>query len=161
MVLITFFNGVIWFVYKLCFQNVISVSGERPFDMEDSLLLGENYQHSFGMDSGEFPPETASYHYDDFHTIDWQRDIARDRMRHRYIVKKKKNSFFEMFKSTHDAWSGWLCVSLVGVAAGCVAGNSSNPILIQSMSGARQHVNIISIQSNFNVNSMPTQHHDN
>ena len=23
--------------------------------------------------------------YDDFHTIDWQRDIARDRMRHRYI----------------------------------------------------------------------------
>jgi hypothetical protein len=21
--------------------------------------------------------------YDDFHTIDWQRDIARDRMRHR------------------------------------------------------------------------------
>lgn len=26
--------------------------------------------------------------YEDFHTIDWQRDIARDRMRHRYIVKK-------------------------------------------------------------------------
>lgn len=142
-------------------HNVISVSGERPFDMEDSLLLGENYQHSFGMDSGEFPPETASYHYDDFHTIDWQRDIARDRMRHRYIVKKKKNSLFEMFKSTHDAWSGWLCVSLVGVAAGCVAGNPSNPILIQSMSGERQHIDIISIQSNFNVNSMPTQHHDN
>ena len=30
--------------------------------------------------------------YEDFHTIDWQRDIARDRMRHRYIVKKRQVS---------------------------------------------------------------------
>ena len=27
--------------------------------------------------------------YDDFHTIDWQRDIARDRMRHRWAEKFK------------------------------------------------------------------------
>jgi hypothetical protein len=31
--------------------------------------------------------------YEDFHTIDWQRDIARDRMRHRYIVKKRQVGF--------------------------------------------------------------------
>ena len=32
--------------------------------------------------------------YDDFHTIDWQRDIARDRMRHRQVkcaLLNKKN----------------------------------------------------------------------
>jgi len=30
--------------------------------------------------------------YDDFHTIDWQRDSARDRMRHRFIARKKSDS---------------------------------------------------------------------
>lgn len=34
--------------------------------------------------------------YEDFHTIDWQRDIARDRMRHRYILKRKQNSLIEL-----------------------------------------------------------------
>lgn len=34
--------------------------------------------------------------YEDFHTIDWQRDIARDRMRHRYILKRKQNSFINL-----------------------------------------------------------------
>lgn len=36
--------------------------------------------------------------YEDFHTIDWQRDIARDRMRHRYIVKKVQNSVWGFIK---------------------------------------------------------------
>ncbi|KAG6442794.1 hypothetical protein O3G_MSEX002552 [Manduca sexta] len=60
--------------------------------------------------------------YDDFHTIDWQRDIARDRMRHRYIVKKRQDSIWDLIKGAHDAWSGWVCVLLVGVATGMVAG---------------------------------------
>lgn len=36
--------------------------------------------------------------YEDFHTIDWQRDIARDRMRHRYIVKKVQDSICDFLK---------------------------------------------------------------
>ncbi|XP_028026913.1 H(+)/Cl(-) exchange transporter 5 isoform X3 [Bombyx mandarina] len=60
--------------------------------------------------------------YEDFHTIDWQRDIARDRMRHRYIVKKRQDSIWDLIKGAHDAWSGWVCVLLVGVATGIVAG---------------------------------------
>lgn len=87
--------------------------------------------------------------YEDFHTIDWQRDIARDRMRHRYIVKKVQDSVWDFLKVTaaplsgimrnstrnsirnvfvcslqgaHDAWSGWVCVLLVGLLSGCVAG---------------------------------------
>ncbi|XP_077302121.1 chloride channel protein 3 isoform X2 [Arctopsyche grandis] len=60
--------------------------------------------------------------YDDFHTIDWQRDIARDRMRHRYIVKKKQDSLWDLIKGAHDAWSGWVCVLLVGLFTGGLAG---------------------------------------
>ena len=56
--------------------------------------------------------------YEDFHTIDWLRDIARDRMRHRHIIKKRQEGFWEKLLSAHDAWSGWVCVLLVGVAAG-------------------------------------------
>lgn len=36
--------------------------------------------------------------YSDFHTIDWQRDLARDRMRHRHISKKRGNSIWELVK---------------------------------------------------------------
>lgn len=60
--------------------------------------------------------------YDDFHTIDWQRDIARDRMRHRYIVKRKQDSLWNLIEGAHDAWSGWLCVLIVGLFTGAVAG---------------------------------------
>ena len=56
--------------------------------------------------------------YDDFHTIDWLRDIARDRTRHRQIVKKQQEGCLNKVKGAHDAWSGWVCVLLVGCAAG-------------------------------------------
>ena len=64
----------------------------------------------------DLPPGIGQY--DDFHTIDWLRDIARDRMRHRHIVKKRQEGCWEQLKGAHDAWSGWVCVLLVGVAAG-------------------------------------------
>ncbi|XP_063236242.1 H(+)/Cl(-) exchange transporter 5 isoform X2 [Bacillus rossius redtenbacheri] len=72
--------------------------------------------------SGETDDIPGIGQYDDFHTIDWQRDIARDRMRHRYIVKKKQDSVCDLIKGAHDAWSGWLCVLLVGLFTGAVAG---------------------------------------
>ncbi|KAK6975803.1 H(+)/Cl(-) exchange transporter 3-like isoform X1, partial [Biomphalaria glabrata] len=60
--------------------------------------------------------------YDDFHTIDWLRDIARDRMHHRQVVKKRQGGLWRRLKGAHDAWSGWVCVLLVGLAAGTCAG---------------------------------------
>ena len=60
--------------------------------------------------------------YEDFHTIDWQRDVARDRMRHRFIEKKKRESFSGWLKSAHDSLSGWLCVFLVAILSGLSAG---------------------------------------
>ncbi|XP_048826153.1 H(+)/Cl(-) exchange transporter 3 isoform X6 [Brienomyrus brachyistius] len=60
--------------------------------------------------------------YDDFHTIDWVREKCKDRERHRKINSKKKESAWEFMKSLYDAWSGWLVVTLTGLAAGALAG---------------------------------------
>ena len=61
-------------------------------------------------------------HYDDFHTIDWLKDLARDRFRHRVIQKKRKENFLQRLVTLHDAWSGWICVFLVGLSSGLAAG---------------------------------------
>uniref|UniRef100_A0A8C1NEB5 Chloride channel protein n=1 Tax=Cyprinus carpio TaxID=7962 RepID=A0A8C1NEB5_CYPCA len=55
--------------------------------------------------------------YDDFHTIDWVREKCKDRERHRKINSKKKESAWEFTKSLYDAWSGWLVVTLTGLAS--------------------------------------------
>merc|ERR1712142_593099 len=80
-------------------------------------------QPSNGIEGDCQPEEIPGLgQYDDFHTIDWQRDIARDRMRHRYIVRKKQESIVDLIKGAHDAWSGWVCVLLVGLTSGVMAG---------------------------------------
>lgn len=48
------------------------------------------------LDAGDDIPGIGQY--EDFHTIDWQRDIARDRMRHRYIIKKIQYSVWDFIK---------------------------------------------------------------
>uniref|UniRef100_A0A7E4VSU9 Chloride channel protein n=1 Tax=Panagrellus redivivus TaxID=6233 RepID=A0A7E4VSU9_PANRE len=62
------------------------------------------------------------YRYDDFHTIDWLRDLARDRKRHKFISSQKKSSILCLIASIFDAGSGWICVLMVGIAAGATAG---------------------------------------
>ena len=61
-------------------------------------------------------------HYDDFQTIDWLKDLMRDRFRHRLLRAKTHQSFLNKLLMYHDAWSGWLCVLLVGLSAGVIAG---------------------------------------
>ncbi|XP_022654154.1 H(+)/Cl(-) exchange transporter 5-like isoform X2 [Varroa destructor] len=69
----------------------------------------------------EDTPLHGTGQYEDFHTIDWQRDIARDRMRHRNVMKKRGDGIWNLLCGIQDAWSGWLCVLLVGIAAGSIA----------------------------------------
>ncbi|XP_075230010.1 chloride channel protein 3 isoform X3 [Lycorma delicatula] len=93
--------------------------------MSERIIQDETSSSHCGVSFGGVPDTDdipGIGQYDDFHTIDWQRDIARDRMRHRYIVKRKQKSIFDLVKGAHDAWSGWLCVLLVGLATGGVAG---------------------------------------
>jgi chloride channel 3/4/5 len=91
---------------------------ENPFHGQPSVDKSQG--SSSIMDTMEdLPPGIGQY--DDFHTIDWLRDISRDRMRHRHIVRRRQEGCFEKLKSAHDAWSGWVCVLLVGCAAGVCA----------------------------------------
>ncbi|KAK6057739.1 hypothetical protein COOONC_04699, partial [Cooperia oncophora] len=60
--------------------------------------------------------------YGDFHTIDWQRDLARDRLRHKLIVGKRVDFPWGILQSAWDAGAGWICVLMVGLAAGASAG---------------------------------------
>lgn len=108
----------------------------RPPDLDHMVSMDYDRDHldltstpppdpSLNMTSSDellLPPGSQLGQYEDFHTIDWQRDIARDRMRHRFIVKKRQDSFLDLIKGAHDAWSGWLCVLLVGIWAGVMAG---------------------------------------
>ncbi len=65
--------------------------------------------------------DLVNTHYDDFQTIDWLKDLMRDRFRHRLLRAKTHQSFFNKLLMYHDAWSGWLCVLLVGLSAGVIA----------------------------------------
>lgn len=115
----------------------------------DESMNGLHHGAGKAGQSGDFsgsPDEAGNYHagaepdipglgqYDDFHTIDWQRDIARDRMRHRHIVKKKKESICDLIRGAHDAWSGWVCVLLVRPLSGLepltFKANANQPTLV-------------------------------
>uniref|UniRef100_T1IZ96 Chloride channel protein n=1 Tax=Strigamia maritima TaxID=126957 RepID=T1IZ96_STRMM len=103
-----------------------SSSDEEMIDLT-ATKMGTDTIHNSHLHGGSYIAESDDLplgmgQYDDFHTIDWIRDIARDRMRHRYLVKRKADSIWGFIRGAHDAWSGWLCVFLVGVFAGGVAG---------------------------------------
>lgn len=97
----------------------MSADRERTSQIDDFGPGGVTFSGTYVADSEDIP---GIGQYEDFHTIDWQRDIAKDRMRHRYIIKKKQDSILNLLKGAHDAWSGWLCVLLVGLFTGIVAG---------------------------------------
>lgn len=94
-------------------------SSFESLEAENTQLTGSSGQQQQELEE-QLGPSAAQY--EDFHTIDWQRDLARDRMRHRLIVKRRgQGGLVELLVGFHDAWSGWLCVLLVGLAAGAIA----------------------------------------
>lgn len=60
--------------------------------------MEDNDNFGFGISDIREEDSVGFSGYSDFHTIDWQRDLARDRMRHRHIVKKRKRSPWELIK---------------------------------------------------------------
>ena len=48
--------------------------------------------------------------------------MARDRLRHKVIVNKRADFPLGVFQAAWDAGAGWICVLLVGLAAGATAG---------------------------------------
>ncbi|KRX39562.1 H(+)/Cl(-) exchange transporter 4, partial [Trichinella murrelli] len=88
---------------------------------EDDADTSVSYDVPANLDCEEPLPIVLSQ-YEDFHTIDWQRDLARDRLRHKFIKKKNRESMTSCITGLVDAGSGWICVLFVGLTAGVVAG---------------------------------------
>ena len=57
-------------------------------------------------------------HYENFETIDWLKDLMRNRIRHRNLDVQQRQNWKKRFMLWFDNWSGWICVLLVGVSAG-------------------------------------------
>ncbi len=57
-------------------------------------------------------------HYENFETIDWLKDLMRNRIRHRNLRAHRRDSWRKRFVFWFDSWSGWICVLLVGLSAG-------------------------------------------
>ena len=71
----------------------------------------------------KYIPITQTERYGNFHTIDWFRDLAKDRLRNKWLSKEVERGFmFEKVQALFDAASGWLCVLMVSLGAGIVAG---------------------------------------
>ncbi|KAK2160894.1 hypothetical protein LSH36_125g02012 [Paralvinella palmiformis] len=99
-------------------EEMLDIATDTRFEYTD--LADKSHGSTNLMDTlDDLPPGIGQY--DDFHTIDWLRDISRDRIRHRQISKRKQDSCFAKVKVAHDAWSGWVCVLLVGCATGAFA----------------------------------------
>lgn len=61
--------------------------------------------------------------YRDYHSIDWLRELTRDKGRHARIERQSKSGHIkEKIKSIFDKSSGWLVVLIIGGSAGCCAG---------------------------------------
>lgn len=72
--------------------------------------------------------------YANFHTIDWLRDLSKDRFRHRWIQREKEyGQLFEKIQAWFDACSGWFCVLLIGLGAGNFIKNHLDPKLYPNL----------------------------
>ncbi|OQR66649.1 H(+)/Cl(-) exchange transporter 3-like [Tropilaelaps mercedesae] len=96
------------------FSGGLSPAGNNGSDEPEDLAQG-------GPDTLGALGVPGSCQYEDFHTIDWQRDLAADRQRHR-ALSKQRHSACGLFWAVFDACSGWLCVLIVGLLAGLIAG---------------------------------------
>ena len=70
---------------------------------------------SGGADDDTALSNVAGYTYGDFHTIDWVRDIQRDRSRHRQLIKRCNaagNSWKFTILRYYDSLNAWICVFL-------------------------------------------------
>lgn len=80
------------------------------------MTSGVTFNEKLDDDFGEILESTERY--DDFHTIDWLREMSLNRLRYRQIYNSSSKSFCAVVRKLHDACSGWLVVLLIGLAAG-------------------------------------------
>jgi hypothetical protein len=101
-------------------DEMLEITTDARRDISDLIDRSQGSKNL--MDVPVIEDSSIRTHYDDFHTIDWLKDLARDRFRHRIIQKKRTENFLQRLITLHDAWSGWICVLLVGLSSGLAAG---------------------------------------
>lgn len=100
-------------------DEMVEITTDARRDITDLVDRSQGSKNL--MDDPVVEDSTVRTHYDDFHTIDWLKDLARDRFRHRIIQKRRKESIWQEIVTLHDSWSGWICVLLVGLSSGLAA----------------------------------------
>ena len=83
--------------------------------LENSFLFIEFFLMDFLVNDVTY---VVRKHYENFETIDWLKDLMRNRIRHRHLRAHRRDGWRQRFIFLFDAWSGWICVLLVGVSAG-------------------------------------------
>jgi hypothetical protein len=100
-------------------EDMVDITTDARRDITDLVDRSQGSKNL--MDDPVVEDTSIRTHYDDFHTIDWLKDLARDRFRHRIIEKRRKESLWQEIVTLHDSWSGWICVLLVGLSSGLAA----------------------------------------
>lgn len=91
------------------------VAMDAGFDASDLPNLSLGQTNLFG----QFLRPKVSEKYSNFHTIDWLRDLLKDKFRHRWIkAQKEKGNWLDKVQALHDAFSGWFLVLLIGLGSG-------------------------------------------
>nr|CDS28445.1 H():Cl() exchange transporter 3 [Hymenolepis microstoma] len=110
-------------------DSIISTNYAQTRDSSTKIVRTPPYDDFFAAhsksanrrnDGYAVPHKPEGQHYDDFETIDWVKDIACDRDRYRRI-HSDKNTLLGKLRIYWNSASGWICVSLVGIAAGLIA----------------------------------------
>nr|CAG8435974.1 10549_t:CDS:10 [Entrophospora candida] len=86
-----------------------------------STTLRKHNDNEFEGDVADWSMEGTGRRvaYEDFTTIDWIHDFAKERARQRKLQKKK--GFRAQLNLLFDATEGWIIVSIVGIACGLLA----------------------------------------
>ncbi|PIK48248.1 putative H(+)/Cl(-) exchange transporter 3 [Apostichopus japonicus] len=82
---------------------------------------GTNRKESTGAFQDILSVDSTSQ-YDDFHTIDWVRDVQKYRNQRKEILKKRHDSLRNKIYFYLYSGAGWIVISLVGLATGLCAG---------------------------------------
>ncbi|CAG8509114.1 37_t:CDS:2 [Acaulospora colombiana] len=117
-------------------KNLTRPSGSRIFSRADSpMKMRSNYEIGHISTSQrrhndeEFDGDVADWSiegtgrrvaYDDFTTIDWIHDFAKERTRRRRL--KKQGGLIGKLRLIFDEMEGWIVVFTVGIASGILAG---------------------------------------
>ena len=74
-------------------DEMFEITTDARRDVSDLVDRSQGSKNLMELPAGPDESKIGDTHYDDFHTIDWLKDLSRDRFRHRILQKRKKDIF--------------------------------------------------------------------